>query len=78
MQCMGLAAQKDDASTVQWFMRAASLGYVDSAFDLGVLYERGQGVKQDARAALHWYDVAAAGDIEADSRARFLKTQRHI
>ena len=57
-------------------MRAAGQGYRDSEFDLGVLYERGLGVPQDAAAALKWYLIAAGrGDAPSAERAQFLKTQ---
>ena len=69
-------APRDEAAGVAWFARAASAGYVDSAFDLAVLYEKGQGVAQDARAALRWYrTAAAAGDAQAAARAKLLAEQ---
>jgi localization factor PodJL len=60
----------------QWFTRAAERGYVDSAFDLAVMYERGTGVPQDPRQALKWYGIAAgAGDQPSRQRADFLRGQ---
>jgi localization factor PodJL len=67
---------KNDARAVEWFTRAAERGYVDSAFDLAVLYERGQGVPQDLRQSLKWYAIAGlAGDVAARARAEFLRSQ---
>jgi localization factor PodJL len=57
-------------------LRAAGYGYVDSAFDLAVLYERGMGVPQNLRDALMWYSIAArAGDGPAAARAATLRQQ---
>jgi localization factor PodJL len=61
---------------VEWFTRAAERGYVDSAYDLAVLYERGIGVRQDLKQSLKWYSVAAlAGDAPSKERAQFLRGQ---
>jgi TPR repeat protein len=70
---------RDDAAAAAWFARAAARGYVDSAFDLAVLYEKGQGVPQDARQALRWYRAAAAaGDAQAARRAKLLAEQARL
>jgi localization factor PodJL len=59
---------------VEWFTRAAERGYVDSAFDLAVFYERGIGVRQDLVQSLKWYGVAAiAGDMPSRERAEHLR-----
>ena len=56
--------------------RAAERGYVDSAFDLALLYERGLGVPQDMKQALTWYGIAAqAGDVPAAERVVALQNQ---
>ncbi|MBS0282315.1 MAG: SEL1-like repeat protein, partial [Proteobacteria bacterium] len=71
----GNGAPKNPAAAARWFARAASQGYVDSAFDLAVLYEQGLGVAQSPREALRWYRIAAAsGDRTAAARAHFLET----
>ena len=38
---------------------AAEQGQPDSAYNLGVLYASGQGMKSDIRAAARWYRLAA-------------------
>ena len=49
---------------------------MDSAFDLAVLYERGQGVRQDLTQAMKWYAIAAfTGDAPSQARVDFLRTQ---
>jgi localization factor PodJL len=61
---------------VRWFSRAAQLGYVDSQFNLAVLYERGDGVPQSLLDAYKWYAIAAAaGDAESKARTEALATQ---
>ena len=68
--------EKDTAAAVNWLVKAANSGYRDSAFDLAVLYERGEGVARSPQDALKWYDNAAAlGDLQAAERAKFLRTQ---
>ena len=72
---MGQGVAKDPAMAINWFSKAANLGYVDSEFDLAVLYERGEGVVQSPKDALKWYDKASsAGDREATQRASVLRT----
>ena len=66
----------DPALAVQWFTKAAALGYRDSQFDLAVLYERGMGVAQSGAEALKWYLIAAgSGDAPSAGRATILKGQ---
>jgi localization factor PodJL len=61
---------------VRWFARAANLGYVDSQFNLAVLYERGDGVPQSLLDAFKWYAIAGAqGDAESKLRLDALRTQ---
>ena len=72
----GVGVTKDPATAANWFTKAAHAGYRDSAFDLAVLYERGEGVSQSAQNALTWYDAAATlGDPEAAERAKILRSQ---
>ena len=49
-----------------WYRKAADQGYADAQFNLGKMYEHGQGVPQSAKAAAVWYRKAAdQGDAEA-------------
>jgi localization factor PodJL len=60
---------KNMEEAARWFSKAATLGYVDSAFNLGVLYERGDGVPQSLLDAYKWYAIAAnQGDAESKVR----------
>ena len=52
------------------------MGYVDSQFNLAVLYERGDGVPQSLLDAYKWYVIAGRqGDAESKQRVDALKTQ---
>ena len=57
----GLAAyvKQDYAAAVKWFRLAANQGNAEAQFNLGVMYEQGQGVPQDYAAAVKWYRLAA-------------------
>ena len=47
----------------------AQQGDEDAQFNLGVLYEQGQGVMQDYAKAIHWYEKSAKqNDAEAQGR----------
>ena len=66
----------DKAEAARWFSKAATLGLVDSQFNLAVLYERGEGVPQSLLDAYKWYAIAATqGDSESKSRLAVLQTQ---
>ncbi len=48
----------------RWYERAAERGYGPAQFQLGVLWERGDGVPPDPVEARSWYARAAAQGIE--------------
>ncbi|WP_408591282.1 hypothetical protein [Novosphingobium sp.] len=59
-------AQKDYVQARNWYLQAAAMGYAAAMYNLGVLYENGQGVPQDYVQARRWYAQAAAkGDAVA-------------
>ena len=49
----------DNKRAVKWYALAAKKGYTDAQNDLGVMYEKGRGVKQNYKTALKWYSLAA-------------------
>jgi len=66
----------DMKQAAEWFEKAAQRGVVDSQFNLGVLYESGQGVSQRVETAFYWYGVAAnQGDQTAQARLTILRGQ---
>ena len=69
----GVEADLKTAS--QWFEKAAQRGVVDSQFNLGVLFESGQGLPKNVTDAFVWYSIAAAqGDQFAKKRVEVLST----
>ncbi|MCL1961918.1 MAG: sel1 repeat family protein [Desulfovibrionaceae bacterium] len=53
-----LAGGGHDAEAAQWFEKAARAGNKHAAMQLGQLYDRGLGVKQDRALAYAWFTVA--------------------
>jgi TPR repeat protein len=54
------------SEAVRLFKLAAKQGYLDSAFNLGTLYESGQHIKKSVTDAYYWYCIAArADDVES-------------
>ncbi|MEW9906564.1 MAG: tetratricopeptide repeat protein [Candidatus Symbiodolus clandestinus] len=53
------AGGKSYCRAFRYYQLAAESGHLDAQNNLGVLFEEGQGVKQDYRKALKWYKSAA-------------------
>ena len=54
------AMKRDDYPTaVRLFLSLAELGYPSAQFELGFLYRRGEGVRQDYAEAAKWLQLAA-------------------
>ena len=53
---------------MKWYHKAAEQGEANAQYNLGVMYDKGQGVPQDYREAVKWYHKAAEqGDASAQS-----------
>jgi len=50
---------RDYAKAMQWYQRAAELGFARAQNDIGYMLEEGLGVKRDVAAAAKWYRLAA-------------------
>ncbi|MBL8705720.1 MAG: SEL1-like repeat protein [Rhodospirillales bacterium] len=50
---------RDYAKAMQWYQRAAELGFARAQNDIGYLLEEGLGTKKDVAAAAKWYRVSA-------------------
>ncbi len=50
---------KPNAAGVRWYRKAADQGNVDAQFNLGYMYWKGLGVRQDYVKAHMWYNLAA-------------------
>ena len=53
------SALQDFDEAAQCLRKAAEQGHAGAQMNLGVLYERGKGVRQDFAEAMHWYRKAA-------------------
>jgi TPR repeat protein len=66
----------DVKSAISLFKKAYSEGHSIAPYTIGVLYEKGEGVKQDFYQAKIWYTKAAdKGHEGAKSRLPFVGTQ---
>ncbi len=66
--------EADLPTAANWFEKAAERGVVDSQFNLGVLFESGQGLPKNITDAFVWYSIAAEqGDQFAKTRVEVLK-----
>jgi peptidoglycan hydrolase-like protein with peptidoglycan-binding domain len=59
----GVDVPKDPQAGAGWLLRAANLGSAQSAFNIGVMYERGFVVERDSSKAAEWYRKAADGGL---------------
>jgi TPR repeat protein len=51
---------------VKWYTLAAEQGNADAQYNLGIMYEYGEGVPKDAKSAVKWYTLAAQqGQVES-------------
>jgi hypothetical protein len=66
----------DYAEAVKWYRLAAEKGNAISQYNLGFLYENGQGVPQDYAEAVKWYRLAAnQGYTDAMVALEFLESK---
>jgi TPR repeat protein len=54
---------------MEWWRLAAAQGDLDAQYNLGVCYERGEGVEVDYEEAVKWYRIAARAGHEDAYRA---------
>ena len=47
------------SSYVKWWRSAAEQGDVDAQYNLGIMYNNGQGVPENKAEAVNWYRLAA-------------------
>jgi peptidoglycan hydrolase-like protein with peptidoglycan-binding domain len=59
----GIGVAKDQQAAAGWLLRAAQRGSGQSAFNVGVMYERGFVVERDSSKALEWYRKAAEANV---------------
>ncbi|WP_240331046.1 tetratricopeptide repeat protein [Helicobacter suis] len=57
---------KDYQKALEYYKKAASMGYAGAYNNLGIMYENGEGVVEDYQKALEYYKKAASmGSAEA-------------
>jgi len=66
--------RQDDAKSLDYLRQAAELGLPDAMFDLGIRYEKGDGVVSNVQKALEWINKAA--DAGHDKAKRYSKQLR--
>ena len=59
----GIGVAKDQQAGAGWLLRAAQRGSAQSAFNVGVMYERGFVVERDSTKAIEWYRKAAEANV---------------
>jgi peptidoglycan hydrolase-like protein with peptidoglycan-binding domain len=59
----GVGITKDQQAGAGWLMRAAQRGSAQSAFNVGVMYERGFVVERDSTKAIEWYRKAVDANM---------------
>jgi TPR repeat protein len=59
-----------DATTPDWYRKAAEQGNVAAMYRLGVAYDTGVAVHHDAEQARAWFEKAAEGDVPVDDLSR--------
>lgn len=58
---------------VKWYRRAADQGFEGAQLNLALMYENGEGVRQNYYRARYWYEKAAAsGNVDARTRLESL------
>jgi TPR repeat protein len=59
MYAAGPDVPKDSQEAVRAWQRAAEQGDAEGQYNLGLMYDKGQGVPQDSIRAYMWYHLAA-------------------
>lgn len=58
--------EQDIIEACHWYRKAADQGSSEAQYNLGVIYEHGEGVEPDEVEAYHWYRKAAEqGEVAA-------------
>jgi TPR repeat protein len=66
---------QDNAEAFGWYSKAADQGDAAAQYDLGLLYEEGQGVVKDYVQAHAWFFLAAR---QADSKALYAAARDRV
>ncbi len=69
----GLGTRQNNKKAAKWFRNAADKGFTEAQYDLGLMYEKGQGVAQDSIWAYTWLSLAAAELVSSQNDLDRLK-----
>jgi hypothetical protein len=70
---------RDDSEAARWWRLAGYQGHLNAQFNLGFMYEHGQGVTSDDIEAAKWYRLAAGqGDLDAMRNLAIVIDEREI
>lgn len=73
LKLVGEGTEKDLATALHWYKKAAEDNLVNSQFMVGKMYEMGWGINQNNQEAFNWYMKAAMnGDSESLYRLSYL------
>jgi uncharacterized protein len=77
MYANGQGVPRDFAEAAKWYRNAADAGDPAAQYNLGVMYDAGQGMAPDPVLAHAWYSIAAARfpAADADNRARAISSR---
>ncbi len=79
MNYLGLGRKRDVKAARMWFEKAANHGFAGAQYNLGNIYENGEGVPQDFMRAYMWFYIAREqGHEKAEDRMRQLLSRRKI
>jgi len=59
---------KDYKQEVYWYKKAADQGFANAQYNLGVAYDKGQGVLQDGKKAVYWYKKAEEKGVTGNDK----------
>ena len=65
----GVGIDQDFDKALYWYKRAIENGHSESIFNLGTLYENGQGVEKDIAMAIKYYKNAKAKGVTQATEA---------
>lgn len=57
--CGKYGLKEDSITAIEWYTKAAEMGYAEIQYKLGNIYANGEGIEQDSTKAIEWYTKAA-------------------
>ena len=76
MYYQGVGVDTDYKEAVKWYSLAAKQGDAEAQYNLGLMYDFGEGVLEDDVLAYMWYNICTTADIHlADFKKVEAKTE---